>query len=198
MANCALLAMLSVTPGLKPMINGAMVRLREKRLADALDDYNWQTDPELAELDALPVLTMSFRQYMSDHTAELLYASVTRQQFAIETLNGKHIGNCAYYGIDEIQGEAELGIMIGNRDYWDKGYGTDAVNLLVNHIFTQTNLNRIHLKTLVWNMRARKCFQKCGFTPCGKSVRDGHKFTLMELRRSQWEKEQRQQLRNEG
>ena len=175
------------------MITGTMVKLREKKLTDALNDYTWQTDPELAELDALPVLTMPFRQYISDHTAELLYSSATKQQFAIETLNGTHIGNCTYYGVDEAKGEAELGIMIGNRNYWGKGYGSDAVKTMVNHIFSQINLNRLHLKTLDWNIRAQKCFQKCGFTPCGQSVRDGHNFTLMELHRSQWEKRQAQQ-----
>ena len=155
------------------MITGSIIRLREKKLSDAPDDYRWQTDPELAELDAIPVPTMAFRQYISNHTAELLYSSATKQQFAIETMNGKHIGNCTYYGIDETKDEAELGIMIGDRDYWDKGYGNDAVNTLINHIFTKTNLNRIHLKTLDWNTRAQKCFQKCGFTPFARSVRDG-------------------------
>jgi len=174
------------------MITGTIIRLREKKLSDAPDDYSWQTDPELAELDALPVLTLTFRQYISDHTAELLYSSATKQQFAIETLNGKHIGNCAYYDMDETRGEAELGIMIGNRDYWDKGYGNDAVDALIKHIFTQTNLNRIHLKTLDWNTRAQNCFRKCGFTPFGRSVRDGYHFILMELHRGQWEKEQRE------
>jgi len=179
------------------MITGTMVRLREKKLTDALEDYAWQTDPELAELDALPVMSLTFRQYLSNHTAELLYATATKRQFAVETLNGKHIGNCAYYGVDEAKGEAELGIMIGNRDHWDKGYGSDAVNALVNHIFTQTNLNRIHLKTLDWNTRAQKCFQKCGFTPCGESLREGHNFILMELHRSQWEKWQEKKFQNE-
>jgi len=174
------------------MITGSIIRLREKKLSDAPNDYRWQTDPELAELDAIPVPTMTFRQYISNHTAELLYSSATKQQFAIETMNGKHIGNCAYYGIDETRGEAELGIMIGDRDYWDKGYGNDAVNTLINHIFTKTDLQRIHLKTLDWNTRAQKCFQKCGFTPFDRSLRDGYHFILMELHRSQWEKEQKE------
>lgn len=178
--------------GFRPMITSTMVRLREKKLADALDDYSWQTDPELAKLDALPVLTMPFRQYISNHTAEVFYSSATRQQFAIETRNGKHIGNCTYYGMDESKSEAELGIMIGNRDYWDKGYGTDAVNTLVKHIFTETELKRIYLKTLDWNNRAQKCFQKCGFTPYGQSYQDGNNFILMELHRSQWKEQQNQ------
>ncbi len=165
-----------------------MVRLRDRRFADAVENYAWLTDPELVKLDALPVPTLTFQQYMSDYTAELLYSSATKQQFAIESLNGKQIGNCTYYGVDETKGDAELGIMIGNRDYWDKGYGTDAVTTLVNHIFRQTDIKRIHLKTLDWNIRAQKCFQKCGFIPCGPLEKDGHNFVVMELYRDQWEK----------
>ncbi len=169
------------------MIIGNKIRLREKRLADALNDYSWQTDPEMARLDAAPQLTMTFPQYLSDYTSELRYMSSIRYPFAVEILDGTHVGNCVYYGVDETKGEAELGIVIGNRDYWDKGYGTDAVTTLVSYIFRQTNLNRIYLKTLDWNTRAQKCFQKCGFIPYGHMVKDGFNFVLMEIRREQWE-----------
>jgi RimJ/RimL family protein N-acetyltransferase len=179
------------------MIVGSKVRLREKRLADAPDDYAWQTDPELAQLDAAPLLTISFQQYLSDYTRELRYPSLTRQQFAIETLDSKHIGNCSYYGINKTKGEAELGIMIGNRDYWDKGYGTNAVTTLVNYIFQRTKLNRIYLKTLDTNTRAQKCFKKCGFTPYRHLNKDGYNFVLMELHRKQW-LQQQAKAREEG
>lgn len=169
------------------MIIGSKVRLREKKLSDAQNDYQWQTDPELVRLDAMPLLTTSFPQYLLDYTNALRYPSGIRHAFAIETLDGKHIGNCVYYNVDEAKNEAELGIMVGNCDYWDKGYGTDAVTALVNHIFRQTNLKRIHLKTLDWNQRAQKCFKKCGFTPCGHRFRDGYNFVLMALHRDQWE-----------
>jgi RimJ/RimL family protein N-acetyltransferase len=168
------------------MIAGSKVRLREKRLADAPDDYAWQTDPELAELDAAPLLTISFQQYLSEYARELRYPSLTRQRFAVETHDGKHIGNCSYYDINETKGEAELGIMIGDRNYWDNGYGTSTVTTLVNYIFRNTKLNRIYLKTLVSNIRAQKCFAKCGFTPYGHLKRDGYNFVLMELHRKQW------------
>ena len=174
------------------MIAGSKIKLRGKRLADAPDDYAWQTDPKLAQLDAAPLPTISFPRYLADYASELRYPSPIRHRFAIETLKGEHIGNCTYYGIDETKGEAELGIMIGNRNYWDKGYGADAVATLVNHIFQQTNLNRIHLKTLDWNTRAQRCFQKCGFTHCGHVNRDGYSFVLMEIHREQWEERQKE------
>jgi RimJ/RimL family protein N-acetyltransferase len=172
------------------MIVGGKTRLREKRLADAPADYAWQTDPELAELDAISVPTITFQQYLDQYASELLYPSSIRNRFAIETLDGEHIGNCTYYDIDNRRSEAELGIMIGNPDYWDKGYGVDAVINLVNHIFQRTKLNRIYLKTLVSNTRAQKCFAKCGFTPYGHLKRDSYNFVLMELHRKQWVEQQ--------
>jgi len=165
------------------MIIGSKVILRAKRLADARDDYTWQTDPELARLDAAPLLAVPFSQYLSDYVSELHYPPLTRRRFAIETLDGKHIGNCTYYGINEAKGEAELGIMIGDRNCWDKGYGADAVDTFLNYIFCRTNLKRIYLKTLDSNIRAQKCFQKCGFTLCGHLVKDGFSFVLMEIHR---------------
>ena len=170
------------------MIIGSKVILRDKRLTDARDDYAWQTDPELARLDAASMLTITFSQYLSDYAAELRYSSPARHQFAIETLDGEHIGNCTYYDISKTEGEAQLGIMIGNRDYWNKGYGADAVATLLSHIFCHTDLKRIYLKTLDSNHRAQECFTKCGFIPYGRLVKDGFSFVLMEKLREQSEK----------
>ena len=169
------------------MIIGNRIRLRNKRLADVRNDYRWQTDPELTRLDAVSLPAITFPQYLSEYTFELYFPSSTRRAFAIETLNGNHIGNCAYYNIDKAKSEAELGIMIGNRDYWDKGYGADATTALLDYIFRRTNLKRIYLKTLDWNTRAQKCFKKCGFSQYGQSVRDGFSFLLMEIHRKQWQ-----------
>lgn len=172
------------------MISSEKIKLREKRLADAADDYAWLTDAELAELDAAPLPTTTFPQYLAAYTSDLRYPPTIRHQFAIETGEGKHIGNCTYYGIDNDKKEAELGIMIGDRDYWDQGYGTDAVAALLDYAFQRTKLNRLYLKTLVANRRAQKCFARCGFTPYGHLKKDGYSFILMELHRKEWEKRQ--------
>ncbi len=169
------------------MITTSKIILREKRLADAWDDYTWEADAELAQLDAAPRVTATFSQYLSDYTDGLHPLLLISHRFAIETTDGKHIGNCCYYNINETKGETELGIMIGNRDYWDKDYGAEAVTTLVNYIFGKTNLKRIYLKTLKLNSRAQKCFQKCGFTPYGHLFSDGYSFVLMEIHRKQWQ-----------
>ncbi|MBI4303517.1 MAG: GNAT family N-acetyltransferase [Chloroflexi bacterium] len=168
------------------MISSTRVILREKRLANAWDDYAWGIDPELAALDAAPVLTDTFADFLRDYADEINSPYLASRRFAIHTLEGKHIGNCSYYNISEKRGEAELGIMIGNRDYWNKGYGTDIITTLVNYIFSETRLSRVYLKTLASNHRAQKCFQKCGFMPCGYMAQDGYSFLLMEIRRKKW------------
>ena len=177
------------TPGLSAeysTIEGQKVRLRAKGLSDVRNDYAWQSDPELARLDANAVLTMPFAEYLLSYTHQLSYSARNSFRFAIETLDGKHIGNCTYYNIDQPEGEAELGIMVGDCNGWDQGYGTDAVTALLNHIFRQTSLQRLHLKTLEWNLRAQKCFLKCGFTPSGRLSQDRYDFTVMEITRKQW------------
>jgi len=175
------------------MIMGTKIKLRAKRLADALADYSWSRDPELIRLDAAALSPTSFSQYLSDYANELRYPFSSRYRFAVETLDGKHIGNCSYYNIIPGKAEAELGILVGNRDYWDKGYGADVVSTLASYIFRQTNFKRIYLKTLDWNTRARKCFKKCGFTPYGYMGRNGFSFVFMGLYRSQWEEQQKEQ-----
>ena len=169
-------------------IPGKKTRLRPKKMSDARNDYKWQTDPELARLDAAPVLKLAFPVYLLDYIDAVHWPGKNRYPLAIETLDAKHIGNCTCYDIDESNLETQIGIMIGNREYWDQGYGADAVTTLVDHIFRYTPVKRIYLKTLDWNIRAQQCFQKCGFNEYIRDFRNGHHFIFMEITRDQWEK----------
>ena len=180
------------------MLTGTKIKLRHKRLGDAQDDYVWQTDPELMRLDATFPLDISFPEYLSLYAGKLLSPAPNKMTFAIETPDHRHIGNCSCYNIDRERGDAELGILIGNRRYWDTGCGTEAVTMLVDHAFRETDINRIHLKTLVSNQRAQRCFRKCGFTPCGYRDKDGFKFMLMELYRPEPDRKPSEESRIKG
>ena len=157
-----------------------MVTLREKRLEDACQDYQWRIDEELATLDATTPLRMSYNNYLRLIEDELKRPVPWSVRFAIETHDGALIGNCMYYDIDDIRRQTELGILIGDRNYWNKGYGTDAVDTVCKYIFESTDFKRIYLHTLIWNKRAQKSFAKSGF----QELRD---FLLMELLRENWE-----------
>ena len=141
------------------IIDGTKVVLRQKRIEDAFHDYQWRIDPELSKLDATFPLRIRYKEFVRFSLDEIEYPSRRSRRLAIDTKDGVHIGNCMYYDLDERRGQTELGIMIGDRDYWDGGYGTDAVVTLVGHIFkTISSINKVYLHTLEWNSRARKSF----------------------------------------
>lgn len=172
----------------KVLIKGEKVVLREKRIEDAPEDYEWRVDDELARLDATRPLMMSYENFLRYTREELAFPNPRSIRFAVDTLDGKHIGNLMYYDIDMRQGEAELGIMIGDRDYLSRQYGRDAVNTLLDYIFTTTPLTRIYLHTLEWNHRARRSFARSGFKEVKQIRRSGMDFILMEVWRSEWER----------
>src|SRR4030042_233171 len=137
-------AVLAGFKSLRGGFTGRKTRLREKKLSDVRNDYKWQSDAELARLDASPVLSMSFSLYLLDYAGALRLSHTHRFPLAVETLAGKHIGNCTCYDIDEKKLQAQLGIMIGNHDYWDKGYGADVVATMVDQVFRTTRLHRLY------------------------------------------------------
>ncbi len=167
-------------------LRGAKVVLREKRLEDAENDYIWRSDPELARLDAALPLTMSFDRYLKLFQDQLKYPTPGSHHFATDTIDGKYIGNCMYYDLDTVNLEAELGIVIGDREYWSNSYGYDAVITLLDHMFTARRLKRVYLHTLEWNKRAQRCFSKSGFKPVKMVRRMAYDFILMEVLRDDW------------
>ncbi len=165
---------------------GARVILRDKRLEDAEQDYIWRSDPELARLDAAYPLSMTFDRFFKIFQDQLRYPTPGSHHFSTDTIDGKFIGNCMYYDLDSVNLEAELGIVIGDRDYWGNAYGYDAVTTLLNHMFADKKLKRVYLHTLEWNKRAQRCFEKCGFDPVKMVRRLSHDFVLMEILRDTW------------
>ena len=161
---------------------GERVALREKRLGDAYDDYRWHSDPDLSRFDAARPLTINIQEFIALYREELLYPSPYRRSLAVDDESGRHIGNVMYYNIDTMRQEAELGITIGERECWNRGYGVEAVRLLCEHLLGRLGFRRVHLKTLAWNRRARRAFQRAGFSECGRAQRAGNSFVLMEFR----------------
>ena len=180
-------------------LQGAKVILRDKLEEDAERDYIWRSDPELARLDAAYPLTMTFDRYLKIFKDQLRYPTPGSKHFATVTLDGKFIGNCMYYDLDSVNRQAEMGIVIGDRDYWSNSYGYDAVTTLLEYLFTEKGLKRVYLHTLEWNKRAQRCFEKSGFTPVKKVRRISKDFILMEVFREDWlaKAEERSVLRSE-
>ncbi|MCL2706935.1 MAG: GNAT family N-acetyltransferase [Dehalococcoidia bacterium] len=165
-----------------PPIIGKLVSLHSKSKSDASHEYIWKKDAELAALNGQLPLNDSFEQYLTNlKTAQ--DDPLSHKWFSIKTLSDKqYIGYCTIYNIDWDATEAHVGITIGDRRYWGQGYGEDSIKTLANHAFHCLGMHRLHLKTLERNARAQKCFQKCGFKPCGSILERANTYILMQLR----------------
>ena len=149
-------------------------------------DYAWRTDEEIARLDAAYPLKMKFEEFLRIFKDQLRYPTPASARFGIETTDGKYIGNCMYYDMDSVQKQTEIGIVIGDRDYWSRGYGYDAVVTMLDYLFSHTSMERLYLHTLERNKRAQRAFEKCGFLPVSPTRRSGYEFILMEIRKDRW------------
>jgi len=148
---------------------------------DDIDIFtNWVNDPEVAH-------TMTFYTRVISLIQEKEFIeSLARSgnAFSIVTQeNNKLIGNCSFFRINETNRTAEIGIMIGEKDYLNKGYGTDALRLLLKFGFENRNYNNISLYVYSFNERAIACYKKVGFKQQGVCrealIRGNKKYDLL-------------------
>lgn len=113
-------------------------------------------------------------------------------RFAIEA-DGKYIGGCGLFHFDETARTCEMGIGIGDRQYWGRGYGRDAVRVLLDYAFRLRNLHKVWLSVNGTNERAIRSYRACGFVEEGRLRRhvwsDGSYIDLvyMGVLREEWE-----------
>lgn len=165
---------------------GVRVVIRYKRASDARDDYRWRTDPEVTRYDGTEPLTVSYADFLGLHIAELSYTDSRRQTFAIDTLDGQHIGNLMYYNASAERMQAEIGVSIGEEAFRGQGYGTDALVAFVAYLWTARDFRKLLLHTYEWNERARASFQHAGFRPVARVIRNNAALIRMEAERSEW------------
>jgi RimJ/RimL family protein N-acetyltransferase len=86
----------------------------------------------------------------------------------IDPVKDELIGNCGFFNINHHERNAECGIFIGNKDYWNKGYGTEALSLLLSYGFDYLNFRNVMLKVFSFNERAIASYKKVGFKEIGR------------------------------
>jgi len=113
--------------------------------------------------------------------------------FAIHTLEGDHIiGEIGLDGIRWTHGDCFVGIGLGDREYWGKGYGTDAMKVILRYAFTELNLQRVTLDVFEYNPRGMRSYEKAGFVLEGRQrgmiLRDGRRWDViyMGILKEEW------------
>ena len=148
------------------MILGKYVRLRAIEREDIPRFVRWMNDPDVIQflLMSSPLSAAMEEKWFENQLDRLPHQG---QILAIEVLQWQdwlHIGNTGLHDVDPISRTAEFGIVIGEKTFWDKGYGTRATHLMLKHGFENLNLNRIFLTVFADNARAIKAYESAGFT----------------------------------
>ncbi|MFL6100360.1 MAG: GNAT family N-acetyltransferase [Actinomycetales bacterium] len=82
--------------------------------------------------------------------------------------DGKVIGNLGLFNADLEARTMELGVTVGDKDYWGRGYGTEAIRLATDYAFRMRNVRKVHLSVLANNPRAIAAYTKVGFVEEGR------------------------------
>ena len=154
---------------------GRLVRLRAREPQDEPQLHLWFNDPDVTEFLSVkyPVshhMENAFLERAKDvgyHNAN--FAIVTRAE-------GTMIGGCGFEKVSAEDRHAELGIAIGDKAYWDGGYGTDTMRTLCRFGFEIMNLHRIQLDVYAGNERAQHVYEKVGFRVEARKRQGIYKF----------------------
>ena len=184
------------------MIYGERIRFRAVEREDIPRYVEWLNDPEVTA-----GLATQFPMSLADETRwfeNLGNRPIAERGFAldVQTVDGwQHIGSVGFHNFEWTHRVAEFGIMIGDKAYWNSGYGTEAVRLMLKHGFETLNLNRIFLRVYETNPRAVRTYEKVGFVKEGimrdAIYRNGCYINvlLMSVLRSEWNLIQEKQVK---
>ncbi len=176
------------------MIIGERIRLRAAEKEDLPRFVAWLNDPEVREGLSL-FLPFSLREEQ-DWFDEMVKSPPAQHVLVIEVRDGEvwvPVGTCGFHEIDWRNRFAELGIALGEKKYWNQGYGTEVVRLLLRHGFHTLNLHRIYLRVFASNARAIRSYEKAGFVHEGRLRQAEFKHgeyvdvLLMSVLRPEWE-----------
>ena len=144
------------------MIEGRNVRIRAIEKTDIDEIMGWVNDPQVKEnlLMRYPVSRYEEEKWIERALDDDGHRN---KVFALETKDGIYLGGIGLHRIDWENRNAEAGIVIGKREHWNKGYGTDAMMAILDFAFNQMNLHRVYLRVFEYNQRGVRSYQKCGF-----------------------------------
>jgi RimJ/RimL family protein N-acetyltransferase len=179
----------------KDLFRGELVRFTlEEPETSAKGEIRWQRDTEFHRLaDSGPARLHSEKAIKEWIEKQVGTGSDSeRYQFSVRTLaEDKYIGALGLF-VDLIHREAWVGLGIGERDFWSRGYGTDMMKLCQRYVFDELCMERLSLGLHEYNPRALRSYEKCGFRLEGRTrqelLREGKRYDSlwMGILREEW------------
>jgi RimJ/RimL family protein N-acetyltransferase len=145
------------------VLTGAKVTMRAVEWDDLPSIVRWLNDKEVTEhLLASPLTTIEEQQRWleNSHFSE-------NRPFSIIDDEGRLIGYCGIAQIDWSERRCSIWLIIGEKDAWNHGYGTDSIRTLIRYLVQELHINRIGLQVDALNTKAISVYRSCGFrTEC--------------------------------
>ncbi len=149
---------------------GEKVRLRAPEREDLPRFVSWLQNPEMRNYLTIRYISLAHEEKWFERLlTQTGGATPNRLHFVIETKEDpRPIGVISLESINWRDRKAEVGVFIGDPEYWGKGYGTDAMSVLLDVGFRWYNLHRIYLYVIASNARAIRSYEKAGFQHEGR------------------------------
>lgn len=181
---------LDVQPQPIIFLQGKRVRLRPLDISDLDRCTTWINDEEIRGFlgATFPMTRIQEEEWIRSKQSK------DDVILAIETNEGIHIGNLSIFRINWIDRTAETGTMIGDKKYWNNGYGTEAKMLLLEYAFNTLGLRKIHSRAFAYNERSVNYSLKCGYKITGRQKDEKFKFgkyhdvIMLEVFKDQWQR----------
>ncbi|HWQ73536.1 MAG TPA: GNAT family protein [Desulfitobacteriaceae bacterium] len=181
------------------MLQGKKIRIRPLEEEDIEDIYNWYNDQEfnLWASGAWPLNTLKSKEELA---RKFIDQPDGGHRYAILNEDRAVIGSIGFRDHNVPARSAVIYVNIGPREYWGKGYGTEALIIFVKYLFCQWNLHRLSLDTWDGNVRAIRAYEKAGFKIEGRQREayyiqgEYHDAVLMGLLKREFSLLQKEQL----
>lgn len=174
------------------LFESARISFRKMTLEDIPLYHSWRNDLEVMRT-TLPVLDLHSYESTTDFVTQVILGSPTSKSYLIlEKETQKPIGITSLVHIDPQNRNAECIIDIGDKAYWGKGFGKEALKLLLDYAFLEMNLHRVSLRVFSFNENAISLYEKLGFKREGRSrqaiFREGkwHDILHMGILQEEW------------
>jgi RimJ/RimL family protein N-acetyltransferase len=153
-----------------PFLLGSTIYLRPIELEDAATVATWLNDPEVRHFlrGRLPLTRFAeeaFLRRISESDNDFVVGIVVREK-------DQFIGVLGLHQLDNRNRHAKFGITLGDKNCWNKGYGTEATTVILRFAFQTLNLNRVWLHVYEFNERAQHVYEKIGFRTEGRMRQD--------------------------
>lgn len=146
------------------LLKGERVSFTPLQMENIYQHFDWNNDLELNRLDSVtPFVKETFGDFKRRFECMLAVDSQDSRDFEIHTDDGTLIGVAYIANFCEHNRHCTAGITIGNREYWGKGYGRDAISLLMHHCFEDLSMHRISTETFEFNDAWRRLVKWAGF-----------------------------------